>query len=142
VKKGFARINRTWRKGDVIELDLPMSIRRVVCNNKVEANRGRIAFERGPIVYCAEGADNGGQVFNIVLSDDMSLEAEYRKDMLGGMTVIRGEARSLYPSKDGRAMKTKKQDFVAIPYYAWSHRGVSEMAVWLPRRVLLNFDVQ
>jgi len=148
VEKGFARIRRRWRRDymmdmiELIELDLPMPIRRVLCHEKVEANRGRIAFERGPLVYCAEGVDNGGQVFNIVLSDDMSLEAEYRKDMLGGVTVIQGEVLGLYPSEDGKSVETVAQDFVAIPYYAWSHRGIGEMAVWLPRRVLLNFNVQ
>jgi len=142
MEKGFARVSRTWKKGDVIELNLPMPIRRVVSNEKVEANAGRVALVRGPIVYCAEGVDNDGQVFNIVLSDDVPLEAKYREDMLGGVTVIRGKARSLYPSEDGKLVETKEQEFVAIPYYAWSHRGVGEMAVWLPRRVMLNFDVQ
>lgn len=142
IEKGFARVSRTWKKGDVIELNLPMPIRRVVSNEKVEANAGRVALERGPIVYCAEGVDNGGQVFNIVLSDDVPLEAKYREDMLGGVTVIRGKARGLYSSEDGKSVETKEQEFVAIPYYAWSHRGVGEMAVWLPRRVMLNFDVQ
>ena len=142
MEKGFARVSRTWKKGDIIELNLPMAIQVVVSNEEVEGNRGRIALERGPIVYCAEGVDNGGQVFNIVLSDDMLLEAEYRKDMLGGITVIRGKARGLYVSEDGKSVETKEREFVAIPYYAWSHRGVGEMAVWLPRRVMLNFDVQ
>jgi DUF1680 family protein len=148
VEKGFARIQRRWERDDMgdmielIELDLPMPIRRVVCNEKVKENIGRAALERGPVVYCAEGMDNGGQVFNILLSDDMSLEAEYHKDMMGGITMICGKARGLYVSKDGKSVETKKQDFVAIPYYAWSHRDVGEMAVWLPRRVLLNFDVQ
>ncbi len=132
MEKGFARISRRWKNGDVIELDLPMAIRRVVCNERVKENIGRAALERGPIVYCAEGVDNDWQVFNILLSDDVPLEAEYRKDMLGGVTVIHGEVRGLYPSEDGKSVKTKKQDFLAIPYYAWSHRGVGEMAVWLP----------
>jgi len=142
MEKGFARISRRWKKGDVIELNLPMPIRRVVCNEKVKENAGHIALERGPIVYCAEGADNGGQVFNIVLPDDMPLEAEYRKDMFGGVTVIAGKASGLYPGEDGESVVTKEQSFLAIPYYAWSHRDVGEMAVWLPRRVSLNFDVQ
>lgn len=142
MEKGFARVSRTWKKDDIIELNLPMPIRRVVSNEKVEANAGRVALVCGPIVYCAEGVDNDGQVFNIVLSDDVPLEAKYREDMLGGVTVIRGKARSLYPREDGKSVETKEQEFVAIPYYAWSHRGVGEMAVWLPRRVMLNFDVQ
>jgi DUF1680 family protein len=142
IEKGFARINREWRKGDVIELSLPMPIRRVVSHNKVEVNKGRVALERGPTVYCAEGVDNGGQVFNIVLPDDVKLESEYRKDMLGGVAVISGKALGLYVSAEGKSVESREQDFLAIPYYAWSHRGTGEMLVWLARRVMLNFDVQ
>ena len=134
VEKGFARIRRKWKKGDVIDLNLPMPIRRVLCNEKVKDNIGRVALERGPIVYCAEGVDNGGQALNIVLSDDVELKAEYHKDILGGVTVMSGRACGLYPSADGKVVARKDQDFVAIPYYAWSHRGAGEMAVWLPRK--------
>jgi DUF1680 family protein len=142
IEKGFVRIDREWKKGDVIELDLPMPIRRVVSHKKIEANKGRVALERGPIVYCAEGVDNGGQAFNIVLPDDVKLESEYRKDMLGGVAVISGKALGLYVSADGKSVESREQDFLAIPYYAWSHRGTGEMLVWLARRVMLNFDVQ
>lgn len=134
VEKGFARIRRKWKKGDVIDLNLPVPIRRVLCNEKVKDNIGRVALERGPIVYCAEGVDNGGQALNIVLSDDVELKAEYHKDILGGVTVMSGRACGLYPSADGKVVARKDQDFVAIPYYAWSHRGAGEMAVWLPRK--------
>ncbi len=118
--KGFARISRTWAKGDVIALDMPMRIRRVLSNEKVKENAGRMALERGPVGYCAEGKDNGGHALNIVLGDDVKLKAEHRKDMLGGVTVITGAPAGGKP-------------FLAIPYYAWAHRGKGEMAVWLPR---------
>ena len=132
--KGFACIRRIWKKDDVIELSLPMPIRRVLCHERVKDNAGCVAVERGPIVYCAEGVDNGGQALNIVLPDDAPLKIEHCKDMLGGVTVIRGKALGLYPSEDGESMVKKEQDFVTIPYYAWSHRGEGEMAVWLRRQ--------
>lgn len=141
MEKGFARIGRKWEKGDVIELILPMAVRRVLCHEKVEANTGRVALERGPIVYCAEAVDNNGQVFNILLTDDTVLDAEYRDGLLGGVTVITGEVKALYPSEDKESVVTKKQRFTAIPYYAWSHRGTGEMTVWLARRVMLDFEV-
>lgn len=141
IEKGYARIGRRWKKGDELELNLPMRIRRVVCNEKVEANGGRVALERGPIVFCAEGVDNGGQVFNIVLADDVELDAEYREDMLGGVMVITGKVCGLYSSADGKSVETREQDFAAIPYYAWSHRGSGEMLVWLARWVMLDFNV-
>jgi DUF1680 family protein len=117
--KGFARIRRQWQPGDQVELSLPMPIRRVLSHENVADNAGRVALERGPIVYCAEWVDNGGQVSHLVLPDEAELRTEHRPEMLNGLTVIRGRAND--------------QDFLAIPYYAWAHRGEGEMAVWLPR---------
>ncbi len=129
--KGFARIRRSWKPGDVVKLNLPMPIRRVLCHQKVTDNRGKVALERGPIVYCAEGVDNGGQVFNLILSDDAALETRWEKDLLGGVMAIRGEVPAVNRSKDGWPIATARQAFVAIPYYAWAHRGENPMAVWL-----------
>ena len=129
--KGYACLERDWRKGDVIELRLPMPIRRVVAHEKVEADRGRIALERGPIVYCAEWPDNDGQVLNLVLPSDGQLKAQRRNDLLGGVTILRGRATALYFADDGQTLRRTERDFTAIPYYAWAHRGPGEMAVWL-----------
>jgi DUF1680 family protein len=139
--KGFAVLRRTWKAGDAIELDLPMEVRRVLSHEKVAADAGRVAFERGPIVYCAEAVDNGGRVFNLVLPDDARLQARHRPELLGGVTVVTGRALALHASEDGRSVVTREQDFLAVPYYAWAHRGEGEMAVWLPRRVRLDFAV-
>lgn len=115
MQRGFARLNRAWRKGDTVELDLPMPIRRVLAHPAVKENAGRVALQRGPIVYCAEGVDNNGHALNLVLPDGAKLNAEHRPELLGGVTVIRGDA------------------FTAIPYYAWANRGGGEMTVWLAR---------
>jgi DUF1680 family protein len=139
--QGFAVIRRTWKAGDTIDLDLPMEVRRVLSHEKVAANAGRVALERGPVVYCAEAVDNGGRVFNLVLPDDARLEALPRPDLLGGVTVVAGRALALHPSADGRSVVTREQDFLAVPYHVWAHRGEGEMAVWLPRRVTLDFAV-
>ena len=141
MSQGFAVMQRTWKAGDTVELSLPMEVRRVTSNDEVKADAGRVALERGPIVYCAEAVDNGGQVSSLVLPDDASLEARHRADLLGGVTVIEGQALALHPAEDGRSVLTRKQQFVAVPYYAWGHRGNGEMAVWLPRRVQLDFRV-
>jgi DUF1680 family protein len=141
LEQGFAVLRRTWKSGDAIEIDLPMPVRRVLSHEKVAANAGRVALERGPVVYCAEAADNGGRVFNLVLPDDAPLEARPRPDLLGGVTVLAGRALGLHASEDGRSVVTREQDFVAVPYHVWAHRGEGEMAVWLPRRVTLDFAV-
>ena len=113
--RGFAVVRRHWRPGDVVELDLPMPVRRVVSHEGVAGNRGRVAVERGPLVYCAEGADNGGTALELTLPDAAVLTAEHDAGLLGGVTTIRAGSITL------------------IPYYAWSHRGAGEMTVWLQR---------
>jgi DUF1680 family protein len=133
VERGFARIRRKWNKGNIIELSLPMSVRRVLCNEKVMGNAGKVALQRGPIVYCVEGIDNGGQVRHIILTDGAELKAEYRKDLLGGVGIIAGKTLGAQQSEDGTSIVKDTVDLVAIPYYAWAHRGPGEVAVWLPR---------
>jgi DUF1680 family protein len=131
LKDGFAQIERKWEKGDQIELTLPMPIRRVIANEKVEADRGRTAIQRGPIVYCVEGVDNNGSVSNIVLDDNTPLKAEFRKELLDGCTIITSKAVALGQGGDDKT----KQNFVAIPYALWSNRSdASKMAVWLQRK--------
>ena len=141
LEDGFAVLRRRWRPGDTVELRLPMAVRRVLSHDEVEANAGRVALERGPLVYCAEAVDNGGAVFNLVLPDDAPLEARSRPDLLGGVTVVTGRALGLHPGADGRSVLTREQDFVAVPYAVWANRGEGQMAVWLPRRVALDFRV-
>ena len=133
--KGFVPIRRKWREGDVIELILPMPIRKVLSHPKVKDNMGKVALQRGPIVYCAEWPDNQGNVSNLVLSDKGELTAEHRDDLFRGVTVIRGMALALFTGSDGNEVRKEEQDFIAIPYYAWAHRGEGEMSVWLPRTV-------
>jgi DUF1680 family protein len=131
-KDGFAYIDQRWERGDVIELDFAMPVRRVLAHDNVEANRGRVAIERGPILYCAEWPDNDGHVHNLVLPDNAELTTEHREDLLGGVTVVTGEAISVSEDKDGKLVK-KPQQITAIPYCVWAHRGPGEMAVWLAR---------
>jgi hypothetical protein len=124
LEKGYAVLKRTWKSGDTIELSLPMEVRRVAANRQVAADRGRVALERGPIVYAAEWADNpNGKVLGLVLPDSARLRAEFRPELLNGVTVIKGKAVDA---------AGKAQDFAAIPYYAWANRGRGEMIVWIP----------
>lgn len=128
---GYASIERTWSPGDTVTLNLPMPIRLVRAHEKVEADRGRVAIERGPIVYCVEAVDAGGKVRNLYLPDDLDLRTEHRPDLLGGVTVVTGTARARVRVDDG-SVETRDVPFTAIPYYAWDHREAGEMAVWLP----------
>ena len=118
--KGFLAINRTWKPGDTIELDLPMPVRRVLAHPNVQADRDRFAIERGPLVYCAEGADNGGHVLDRVFPGKIHFEVQPHPELLGGITTIRMTA------DEGGS------ELTCIPYYAWCHRGPNEMRVWFP----------
>jgi hypothetical protein len=132
VDKGYAVIDRQWSSGDTIVLNLPMPVRRVLCHENVSYNRGRVAIERGPIVYCIEGADHDGKVMDLFLPDDVVLAAQHRADLLGGVTVLDGQARGVYLADDG-AVKNKSVAMTMIPYYAWCNRLPNEMQVWIPR---------
>jgi DUF1680 family protein len=129
IVKGYARIRRTWKKGDAIELNLPMPIRRVAAHQKVKDNRGRTAVERGPVVYCFEGADNPKGVANLILPPEAKLQSKYYSDLLGGIVTITGRGQIRQAGKKN----VEDIDVVAIPYYAWAHRGKNEMAVWMPK---------
>ena len=130
--KGYATVARSWKAGDTVSLFLPMSIHRVVANDAVKADAGRVAIERGPIVYCAEWPDNDGHVHQIVLDDDAPLVAEPRPDLLNGVTIIAAPATG-YRMRNGTPV-AERQRVTLIPYYAWAHRGNGDMAVWLARQ--------
>jgi hypothetical protein len=133
IKKGYAVIERTWVKNDLIELHLPMPVRRVIANAKVTNDKDKVVIERGPIVYCLEGIDNGGDVSNMELPGAAKLKATFYPDLLGGIEVITGEGMVIFPSVKSHIMKTKHA-IKAIPYYSWSNRGINEMEVWISNK--------
>ncbi len=132
IRDGYARIRRDWKAGDTVEIDLPMPVRRVVANEAVAADAGRVAIQRGPIVYAVEGVDNDNRVFELVLPESSSLLAEFRPDLLNGVAVVSGSAVLVSKDAAGRTVEAARP-FRAIPYYAWANRGAGQMLVWLPR---------
>jgi DUF1680 family protein len=132
-EKGYAVLRRKWRQNDLIELILPMPNRRVVANDLVKDDAGRVAIQRGPIVYCAEGVDNGGRVLNIALPDGAKLERWFRPDLLGGVTIITAKAVAVETGAEGGTITQRPHPFMAVPYFAWANRGPGEMRVWFPR---------
>ncbi len=133
VLNGYAVIAKTWKKGDVIIVNLPMEVRRVVANPKVTDDIGKVALQRGPLLYCAEWPDNNGKTSNIFLPKDVQFSTEFKSDLLNGVTVLKSETPAIIIS--GNTISTVKQNFVAIPYYAWAHRGKGEMMVWFPEQI-------
>ena len=123
-KFGYASLKRQWKKGDVVELELPMPVQKVRAHEKIKEDEGKVAVMRGPIVYCLEGVDHPGQdVFQIVLGAAQFNE-ERNADVLGGAVVL-SAARGSNPASpsDGPIR--------AIPYYAWANRERGAMTVWI-----------
>lgn len=132
LRNGYAVITREWKRGDSIKLSLPMPVRLVEAHGEVDANMGRIAVERGPIVYCLEGVDAGGHVRNIWLPESIEFSPMHEPQLLGGVTVLRGTANAQVQHEEDGEVLTEKRPFQMIPYYAWDHRAACEMSVWLP----------
>ncbi|HTV42851.1 MAG TPA: beta-L-arabinofuranosidase domain-containing protein [Candidatus Sulfotelmatobacter sp.] len=125
VVRGYACLKRRWRDGDVVELSLPMPIRRINADPRVAADVGRVALRRGPLVYCLEGVDNGGHVRNLIIPSSTPFKVEWRPKLLGGVNVIKGSALAA----DTR--QTTNVTFTAIPYFAQDNREAGEMEVWV-----------
>lgn len=115
LQQGYCSISRDWKVGDVVELSFDLQPRLVKANNQVEADRGRVAVQCGPIVYCAESPDNEQSIGSITLNGLTQLKVEWQPEKLHGINQI-----------------VTDNGVTLIPYYAWAHRGVSDMEVWIP----------
>jgi DUF1680 family protein len=136
IEKGYVSIRRSWLKGDIITVDVPMPVRRVVANEKLLDDKGRVALERGPVVFCAEWADNkNGNVTNLVLPDNAPLKTEFRRELLNGVQVVLASAIPVRRTLEKTIVADPEQPFTAIPYYAWAHRGLGQMNVWPAREI-------
>ena len=133
--KGYAVITREWKKGDVISLSLPMDVNEVSSRETIKANEGRIALQRGPLVYCVEGADNDGQAWNFVVPDNTQYTITYNSGLLKGIVTIQANVPAVKIGADGLSINTKTKTITAIPYYSWCNRGSNPMQVWLPRKI-------
>ena len=131
VNDGYLSIARKWKKRDVVEVHFDMIPRIVKANPKVEADHGRVAVERGPIVYCAEWPDNRFNVHSILLNQHPQFKVTDKPELLYGIRQITTDAQALSYDKAGKLV-TKDVELTLIPYYAWAHRGEGDMEVWLP----------
>ena len=135
MQKGYAVINRIWKKNDVVVVNLPMEVRTVIANEKVTTDNGKVALQRGPIIYCAEWADNNGKTSNLIIPANTAFTTEFKPELLNGVMIIKAEVPAIKIDADANSVSTSKQPFTAIPYYAWANRGKGEMTVWFPTRI-------
>lgn len=134
VVNGYATISRTWKKNDKVEVDLPMEVRRVVANEKLKDDIGKVALQRGPLMYCAEWPDNNGKTSNIFIPAGTTFTSEFKPGLLNGVTVLNATV-PVVVIKGNEDISTIKQSFTAIPYYSWANRGKGEMMLWFPEGV-------
>ena len=134
LQNGYFCINRQWKKGDVVRVHFDMEPRTVRANYKVEADRGRISVERGPIVYCAEWPDNDFDVLSIVMNREPKFEVVEKPELLYGLNQLKTDAQVLSYDDNGRLV-AEDVKLTLIPYYAWCHRGSGPMSVWLPQEL-------
>ncbi len=135
ITRGYATITREWQQGDVVEIDFDMSIQRVRANSKVRHMAGKVALQRGPLVYCLEEVDNGSELTAISLPNDGQFDIVLGEDILEGVPIIQGSAYRqdtssdmLYTTQNLELNQIKVQ---AIPFAFWANRGSGEMRVWI-----------
>lgn len=136
MKNGYVYLNRSWKEKDQVELSLPMTVERMQSSPLVRQNVGKVALQRGPVVYCLEQVDNGENLHGILLPRNTELKAEFVPQLLDGVVVIKAEAErivqsswnSLYRPADEQ---TTPVEITAVPYYAWCNRQPGEMLVWI-----------
>ncbi|MBB2480716.1 glycoside hydrolase family 127 protein [Bacillus sp. APMAM] len=138
--KGYVYLERLWKDGDIIELDLSMPIEKVYSHPNVRQNVHHTAIQRGPIVYCIESADNMEHLQRVMLPNDANLTAIYDESLLGGVVKILGDAEVLDNHQwENSLYRTEKPtsrpyQITAIPYYAWDNRESGQMRVWIPEK--------
>jgi DUF1680 family protein len=146
MESGYLKIVRSWRSGDVIQLELPMPVRVMECHPSVHENIGRVAMMRGPLLYCLEGVDHPGhELDEIVLPLDATFTSSFQRDLLGGVVALQTPG-IVQPSEEGwhnqlyrrfqRKLEADRGEIIgvqAVPYYAWDNRDPGQMRVWIRR---------
>lgn len=140
LEKGYLVISRPWKKGDVVSVHFDMPVRTITAHEKVKADEGRVAVERGPLVYCAEGADNQGfSIFNFLMPQQPQFavsdqQINGKRDVNFSVKAISVKGKAVEQDVQGNPT-VKDATLTMIPYYAWNHRGPGLMEVWMPRSI-------
>jgi hypothetical protein len=136
-KKGYAKLTRTWYSGDKVKLEFPLLIEQVRAHPKVRQDAGKVALQRGPVVYCLEEIDNGADLHEIELPEEPMLKVSMESGELGKHPVITGPAIRRRTDTGDRlyspdvSRKQRRVRIRAVPYYLWANRGMGEMIVWM-----------
>ncbi len=134
-EKGYFILDRTWKKGDVVEYSMSMEAKRVVARNEVQSDKGRVALQRGPLVYCVEGADNNGKALDFIFPGNAAIVEKPYSVVDEKVVALTADVPIFTISTDGLSARTIVSQITAIPYYSWCNRGSNQMQVWLPTRI-------
>jgi hypothetical protein len=130
---GYAVISRRWKSGDRIEIEFPMPVRKVIADERVTEDKDKIAFQRGPVIFCAEWPEiNNGDVLDLIIQKDASVTSEFEPSLLEGTQVIKTTGITLGKTPDGKTAITVEEPVKLIPYAFWNNRGPGQMRVWFP----------
>ncbi len=133
--QGYVKISRDWKNGDEVKLILPMQAQVVKSNEKIKANVNLVSFQKGPVMYSAEFADNGNRTSNLIATINSKINETYEEQLLNGVITLTIPGKGISISKDGQDVHTENKQIKLIPYYARSNRGVGEMQIWFPTKI-------
>ena len=137
VENGYAVIKRQWNEGDMLQLALDMRVKRIYANPRVSKDVGKVAIQRGPLVYCLESIDNGSGLQQVYLPSDARFDVINRPDKLEGITEIKADGLRIKDAGEdclyfyNTSFEYEKVPLTFIPYYSWANRGENEMTVWV-----------
>ena len=134
-ENGYAVIVREWKKGDKVEWTMPMNTRKIVSREDLKQDKDRIALQRGPIVYCVEGADNNGKAWNILFPENTTVTTVNYKILDEPVIALQANVPVITTGADNASLQTEVKKVTAIPYYTWCNRGSNQMQVWLPVKI-------
>lgn len=135
IENGYAVIEREWKDGDKIDYQMPMEVKKLLSRSELKQNNQRMALQRGPLVYCVEGADNNGKAWNILAPVNTPFQTEKFSVLDEPVVSIVGELPVIETGEDRMSINTQKTKVRAIPYYTWCNRGSNAMQVWLPTTI-------
>jgi DUF1680 family protein len=133
IEEGYAVIERRWKKGDQIEIEFPMPVRTIVADERIIDDIGKIAVQKGPLIFCAEWPDNkDGNVLNLIINKESGFSSEFVPALLGGTEVIKTKSHQVARTLDGKIESLPEEQLTLIPYALWNNRGAGQMMIWMP----------
>jgi uncharacterized protein len=135
IDNGYISIERNWMKGDQISFTLPMEILQIRAMDSLRNDQNRIALQRGPFIYCIEGADNAGSVWNVLVKPHAVFTPVKYRILNEPVIALQARVEISVPDENGVGIKTSEEKITAIPYYTWANRGANSMRVWLPEKI-------